>query len=478
MNQYEKQPHAPQIIPKLDPEPSRLKKPFSYWLKKNWYYHSRVKQFYRTMIPADAHVLHIGCKNGYALQLVQPHFGVGIDSDIAALDEAKKRYPEYHFYTDISQLPRGFQFDYILISYTTMEVADVQHFLQQLHSWCSERTRIIIESYSHLWEPVLAITQKLGIRRPTEYKNWLSAHDEATFLYLSGFERVVQGSYLLLPIYIPLISTLCNTVFAYLPVINKLCLNRFLVARPVPRKTKMGATVSVIIACKNEEGNIEAAVKNCPQMGPHTEIIFVEGGSKDGTRQEIERMMAAYPEKNIRFLTQDGKGKGDAVRKGFVAARGDVLMILDADLTVPAEELPKFYDALIAGKGECINGSRLVYGMEDGAMMFSAWLANAGFSWILSWIIGQRVKDTLCGTKVLWRSDYERIARDRACVGLHDPFGDFDLLFGSARLYLKIIDMPVYYKRRQYGTTNISHYKDVWFLVWMCLRAAAKIKIK
>lgn len=213
-------------------------------------------------------------------------------------------------------------------------------------------------------------------------------------------------------------------------------------------------------------------------MGIETEFIFVEGHSTDDTLTEIRRIAAQDSQGTIKFFTQEGKGKGDAVRKGFAQATGDILMILDADLTVPPEELPLFFDALITKKGGCINGSRLVHGMESGAMGWWAWIANSFFARLVSFIIGQKVTDTLCGTKVLWRKDYERIAEQRVKLGLYDPFGDFDLLFGAANLGLKIVDVPVHYKRRTYGKTNIRKFKELWVLLWMCFKAFWKIKVR
>lgn len=237
-------------------------------------------------------------------------------------------------------------------------------------------------------------------------------------------------------------------------------------------------TVSIIIPCRNEEGNVEDAIKRCSDIGINTELIFVEGHSIDGTLAEIKKVATKYPHKNIRCFVQNGKGKADAVRTGFAHACGDILMILDADLTVSPEELPQFFDALVSKKGDCINGSRLIYGMESGAMGWWAWLANIFFGKLVSFIIKQKVTDTLCGTKVLWRKDYERIAKQREKLGLYDPFGDFDLLFGAAFLGLKIAEVPVHYKRRVYGKTNIVKVKEVWFLLWMCWKAFWKIRCK
>jgi len=485
-------------------------KPFDYWLKKNKYYHHRLKKFFNFVVPDDSKILVINCKNGYLLENLNPAVGVGIDDDLQALQIAQERYPQYRFYSgeiDIPQpacdngledtsgclkckilaalnkIPQGETFDYIILPSVTMETNDIQELFDNLHRFCHRSTRIIIDTYSYFWEPILKITQKLGMRRPTNLKNWISRNDMLNFLYLSGFQTVTHGYRMLLPLYIPLISTFLNSFLAHIPVIQRLCLHEWIIARPT--KTSLASTkktknysVSVIIPCKNEKGNVEKAILQCPFMGKHTEIIFIEGESKDGTFDEIKKVAKKYPEKNITFYKQDSKGKGDAVRKGFAKASGDVLMILDADLTAPPQELPKFFDALITGKGEFINGSRLVYGMESNAMRPIAILANFCFGLLLRWIIGQKIKDSLCGTKVLFKSDYQKIAKNRKIFGNHDPFGDFDLIFGAAKLNLKIIDMPVHYKNRTYGQTQINRFKHFWFLLFMSFIAWRKFKLK
>jgi glycosyltransferase involved in cell wall biosynthesis len=214
-------------------------------------------------------------------------------------------------------------------------------------------------------------------------------------------------------------------------------------------------------------------------MGPGTELIFVDGNSSDGTVEEIETVIREYKGPlTLRYIPQgDGKGKGDAVRKGFAAAKNDVLMILDSDLTVPPEDLPKFYRALVQQKGEFINGVRLVYPMEGEAMRFLNLLGNKFFSLALSWVLEQPIKDSLCGTKVLYRSDYDRIAAHRAYFGDFDPFGDFDLLFGAARLNMRIVDLPVRYRARTYGETKIDRFAHGWLLLKMTGFGFAKLRM-
>lgn len=450
---------------------------FDYWLNKNWYYHKYLGQLYQHLIPKNLHILQIGCKTGYLLEHVKPMHGVGIEHEEESREKALHKFPAYEFYATLKQVPQQ-QFDYIILSSTTHEVDDIQDLLTTLLPYCSPKTRIIIDSYSFLWEPILWITQKLKLRRETPLKNWLSHYDLKNFLQLAGFESISKQKKMLLPCYIPLLSWFSNTFIANLPLINRLCLIELIVARPLAQKQDPQKLIaSVIIPCKNEQGNIEPAVLRCPKMGKDTEIIFVEGNSKDGTVQEIKRIIKKYPEKNIKFFVQDGKGKGDAVRKGFDNATGDILMIQDADLTAPPEELPKFFHALTIGHGEFINGSRLIYGMEDGAMRFLNMIVNHSFALGFSWLLGQRVKDTLCGTKVLFKKDYEKIVANRHYFGEFDPFGDFDLLFGAAKQNLKIIDLPVHYKQRTYGSTQIRRFYHGLLLVKMSLIGLKKFKL-
>jgi glycosyltransferase involved in cell wall biosynthesis len=236
------------------------------------------------------------------------------------------------------------------------------------------------------------------------------------------------------------------------------------------------ASVTIVVPARNERGNIENAIKRTPAFGTHQEFIFIEGNSSDNTYEEILRVQAAYPDKDIKAMRQTGKGKGNAVREAFDAATGDILMILDADLTVPPEELPKFYDALRYNKGEFINGCRLVYPMEKNAMRFLNLLGNKFFGWFFSYLLGQRLKDTLCGTKVLYKKDYQTIVDNRSYFGNFDPFGDFDLLFGAAKQNLKITEVIIRYKDREYGSTQISRFRHGVLLFEMSFFAARKIK--
>ncbi|MGB5231369.1 MAG: glycosyltransferase family 2 protein [Desulfoprunum sp.] len=369
--------------------------------------------------------------------------------------------------------------DYVVVSGCIHYERDIQSFLQQLRNHCTSSTRVIITYYSSLWRPLLNLATRLNLRIKTPEQNWLAPEDIENFVRLSGYEPVRTDNRILCPVYIPLVSAVLNRFVAPLPLFRSLSMLNILTVRPLPDAGSPSAqpSVSVIVPARNEAGNIENAVKRLPAMGPDDELIFVEGNSTDNTWQMIQEIKRRYGStRNILIAQQSGKGKGDAVRRGFSLATRDVLMILDADLTVPPEDLPKFYDAIVRGHGEFINGSRLVYPMEGQAMRFLNMVGNKFFAVAFSFVLGQRFRDTLCGTKVLSRGHYEKLAQHRKYFGEFDPFGDFDLLFGAARLGLKIVEVPICYRDRVYGTTNISRWRHGLILLKMLLFAALRIR--
>jgi ubiquinone/menaquinone biosynthesis C-methylase UbiE len=453
------------------------------WRRKNSYYHNDVKNFLRFVIPDDVSVLEIGCATGdIAANLAAANPEIrGVDISPEMIRMAKEKYPNLDFSlgdAEALELTGQFIYDYLIMTDVVGYLDDLQTVFRGLKKFSHPKTKLVITTYNYLWEPILRLGEILKIKMPHPMQNWLSSSDLEQFLYLSGWEIIKDGKRLLLPTNIPLISDFFNRFLAKLPLIRHLCLVNYFIARPAPTRIlpQSAPSVSVVIPARNERGNIEAAIQRVPKLGSRTEIIFVEGNSTDDTWSEIIRLKEKYPEKDIKVMKQDGKGKGDAVRKGFEAATGDILMILDADLTVRPEDLPKFYEAIARGDGEFINGSRLVYPMEDESMRILNVFGNKFFSLMFSWLLEQRLKDTLCGTKVLWKEDYKKIQAGRKFFGDFDPFGDYDLIFGAAKLNLKIIDLPIHYQARVYGTTNISRFRHGWLLLKMCVFAMKKIK--
>ena len=447
------------------------------WKKRHHYYNKSLEKYFSFLIPAGSRVLEIGCGTGELLHAVKPSYGVGIDFSEEMIRIAKNTFPSLIFKVDdIEELQLSEAFDYIIMSDLTMCLWDVQRAFQMLEKVCHDKTKIIISNYNFLWEPVLKLAEKLRLKPKQPNQNWLSVQDIKNILHLTGFELIKADRKIQIPFYIPIISFLVNRFFANLPLVSRLNLVTFMVAHPVTKNTCQEYAVSIIIPARNEKGNIENAIKRLPPFGSSQEFIFVEGHSSDQTYEEMLRVQAKYPDKNITVQIQSGKGKGNAVWEGFDTATGDMLFILDADLTTPPEDMPKFYDALKTNKGEFINGCRLVYPMEKQAMRLLNLIANKSFGLLFSYLLGQPLKDTLCGTKVLLKKDYDIIKKNRHYFGDFDPFGDFDLLFGAAKLNMKITEIIVRYKDREYGSTQISRFRHGWLLVKMCLFAARKIK--
>lgn len=457
-----------------------------YWDKINsnrprkWpdYYRDKIASTYSQLVPTGSVVLELGCGQGGLLAALKPSVGVGVDFSKAAIDRAKVLQPHLNFIlADVQNLELGNRiFDYIIVSELVNDVWDVQSLLESIKKYCSPSTRIIFNFYSHLWNIPLSVASKIGMASPRLPQNWLAPQDMKNLLEISGFQPLRHWAEVLIPIHIPFISDFSNRYLAKLFPFRLMAMANFMVARPFMAPAKITPSVSVIVAARNESGHINELFSRIPDMGAGTEIIFVEGNSPDDTYEAIEHEIAKHPGKQCKLIKQPGKGKGDAVRAGFELATGDVLMILDADITVPPEDLPRFYDLMASGDAEFVNGVRLVYPMEGDAMRFANLIGNKFFSWAFSWLLGQPIRDTLCGTKVLWKEDYRRIAQNRAYFGDFDPFGDFDLLFGAARLNMKILEVPIRYRARRYGETNISRWKHGLLLLRMVVFAARRIK--
>ncbi len=452
------------------------------WKARNPTYHREVERLCRFLIPGGASVLEIGCGTGDLLRALRPRRGLGIDLSPRMVEIARNKYPDLEFAVgDVEALAIDEKFDYVLLSDLVGHLDDVWLAFRNLHRVCHPATRIVVTYYNYLWEPVLRAAERVGLKARQAFQNWLPPQDLTNLAVITGFEPVKQGYWLLLPARIPLVTPLANRILAHLPGLRRLDLVHYLVARPTqPASPVRPLSCTVVIPCRNEVGNIAETVSRIPSMGSGTDVIFVDGDSTDGTPKEIEAAIQRLRGiRQIQLIRQvPATGKGDAVRRGFAAATGDIIMILDADLSVMPEDLPKFFLTLAECRGEFVNGSRLVYPMERQAMRHLNLLANKIFGMLFSWLLEQRIRDTLCGTKALSRADYQRIAANRAVFGDFDPFGDFDLLFGAAKLNLKIVEMPVRYHERTYGKTKIRRFSHGWILLRMFLLAVRKLKFQ
>jgi len=445
-----------------------------------------MKEAFSRIVPADASVLEVGCAEGDLLAALPNARRMGIDYLPEAIERARARHPGITF--EVGDATRGAgariesaasgTWDAVICDRLCHSVLDIKALLAGLKRQMAPGGRIYLTAFNYLWELPVRVAELTGWKRPAPTSNWLSDSDFRNLFDIVGLEVVRYEDRLLLPLEVPGVSSALNRYLVRAPGMQFASMYRIYVLRDrgtaaAPRR----ASVSVVVPTRNEAGNVAAALARTPVMGTGTELIFIEGHSTDDTWETIQREIKSYkgPLKLSAFQ-QTGKGKGDAVRLGFAKATGDILMILDGDLTMPPEELPSFYDVIASGQADYVQGTRLVYPMEPGAMRFFNKLGNVAFSQLFTYLLQQTIKDTLCGTKVLWRRDYERIAAARSYFGDFDPFGDFDLIFGAARLNLKIVEIPVRYRDRTYGETNIQRWKHGVLLLRMSAIAARKIK--
>jgi SAM-dependent methyltransferase len=451
------------------------------WRKRAAFFHSEDLHYLKFLIPEGMRILELGCSTGELLAALKPSFGVGVDLSTSAIQEARRAHPAYTFYAGdieasafVDSLPGPF--DYIVLVDALGSLDDCQLMFENLHNLCTRETRLIVGYFSHLWYPLLKLAEALRLKMPQPPQNVLAPADVRSLASLADFEALKSERRLLSPLRLFGLGRLINRFIAPFPLFSSLCLRHYTVCRSLRRLGEAPVTATVVIPARNERGNIEATIQRIPHFSKALEIIFVEGHSGDGTWDEIERVAQANPQLAIKALRQPGTGKADAVYAGFEAALGDVLMILDADLTMPPEQLPKFWEAIHSQKGEFINGSRLIYPMKHQAMRFLNLVANKIFSFLFTWLLGQRFTDTLCGTKVLRRSDYVRLKDARSYFGNFDPFGDFDLIFGASKLALKITEVPIHYAGRTYGETQISRFRHGLLLLRMVWFAFLRIK--
>lgn len=443
------------------------------------YFYEQLKELICFHVKPNKRVLAVNADDGHHLSWPQPSYGVGIEAAPKLVGIARKTFPDYTFHQCV---PEDYEpdetFDYILIIDAVNNMFDVQTTLERLQTACHEKTRIIITWYNFMWKPLLQLAESLGLKRPSTPQNWLSTAHIKQFLTMAGYEDTAHTRKILFPYNIPLVSKLLNDYAAGLPLINYACLMNVIVARPKPMpKTRKKLGVSVIIPCKDEADNIEAAVLRTPDMGKHTELIFCDDKSTDGTPEIVRRMQQEHPDKDIKLVDGPGICKAENVWTGFNAATQDIVMILDADLTVPPEDLPKFYNAISSNNGEFINGTRSVYPMRDDAMRLANVFGNKAFSLLFSYILNRSVTDTLCGTKVLWRKDWLKLKDFLGSWGINDRWGDYELIFGAARLGLKHQDLPVRYMERVHGETKMTgRIKNALVMLRMCLAAYRKFK--
>ena len=456
------------------------------WLRKRKYYYDRKIKILRHLIPHPGRVLEIGCAMGQNLAGIDCEYGLGIDVCPEIIEEARKLHPPAKFphleFKHMSALECGslnMKFDTILLVNSISEIPDLIRLFEEIRKLCTIETRIVHVSFNYILEPLIKGAGLLGLSPKHPLQNWFTRFDHHNLVNLTELELIREGYDLIVPVNVPVVSDFLNRFIPLVPFLQPLCMLYYTVLRPIsPVKDREDNSVTVCVPCKNEEGNIAELVQRIPEMGKGTEIIFVDDASDDSTAEQIRGQIKAHPERRIKMVKGPGEGKGGACRAGFAVAENDILMILDADMTVMPEDLPEFLQAIVSGKGEFINGSRLVYPPEDHAMRFANMIGNKIFAMLFSFLLSQKIKDTLCGTKVMWRRDYWKILETREHFGMVDRWGDYDWIFGAARYNLKLLELPIHYRERVTGETKMTkRLQNARIMLKMCNLAFWNLKV-
>ena len=459
------------------------------WVALSRYYHTALERILKFIVPPGQRVLDIGCGNGDHLANLQPSLGVGVDLSEGMLGLARRKHAGFEYHQQAAEelaLPKhevrdgDGGFDAITMVNVVGELADVLGAFKRLRPLVLPDTRLVIVFYNHLWEPLVRPATALRLKLDNPTQNWLSLDDLRGLLHLAGFEVVKVGARMPCPKYIPGVAELLNDVLGRLPLVHRLGFVHYLVARPEMPLLDAPAkhSCTVVVPCKNEEDNVPKIPARVQPMGAFTELIFVDDCSTDATAARVRELIAAHPERRIKLVSGPGQGKGAAVRAGLEQATGDVLMILDADMTVMPEDLPAFFEAITENKGEFINGSRMVYPLVGDAMRPLNILGNKLFATVFSFLLEQRIKDTLCGTKVVMRHNYAKILAARQYFGDIDRWGDYDWIFGAAKASLKIVELPIHYVERTAGVTKMTkRFKNGLIMARMCWVALRKLKM-
>ena len=484
MSAYSKAEHLRLSVEKVRQYYDSNAENYSSLIERHSYCYDRIKAVLRHLMPEPGRTLEIGCGLGQNLAALLPTEGVGIDLSPKMIEAARRRYPKSKYghldfrcmeASDCEQLDGTF--DTILLANSITELPDVAQFLSAVRKLCTPNTRLVHITFNYRWEPILRLGGAINICQKHPSQNWLSRNDFESFAKLQDYRLIKEGFDGMLPVGDhPVLRDMAdgfNSVASVVPWVREFAMLHYGIYRPLLQERQgTDPSVSVVVPCKDEQGNIASLFKRIPEMGAGTEIIFVDDRSTDSTAALIREHIENNPQRNVKFVSGPGQGKGAACRAGFAHATGDILMILDADMTTMPEALPEFFEAIRTDKGEFINGSRLVYPIEENAIKPLNIIGNKGFALLFSYLLSQKVKDTLCGTKAIWRRDYEKILESRYHFGETDVRGDYDWIFGANRHNLEITELPVHYVERKADATKMNkRMRNRTIMLRMCWRA-------
>lgn len=440
--------------------------------EKNKYYHEKISNTYSFLISPNKKILFYGFFDGKELYKLSPSVGVGIEPDKKLYEVLKKRFPKLKFVNcKFEDYQPSEKFDYIVLNGVLGKTGDMFKVLKNVQMACRPATKVLIYQYNYLWQWILALAEKMSFKKKEGVQNWLSVSDATTYLEGANFQVTRIFRRTIFPSNFLGLGRILNFITVVLPFFDPLELDQFIVARPEPHlfPKESPESLTICITVRNEKGNIEKIVKLIPRICKDQEILFVEGHSTDGTREEILRMIKKYPSKNIRVMGQPGIGQGDATRVGFKAAKGEIIIIYEGDDTSDPRDIEYFYKAMRNGRFEFIEGSRFVYPLDKKAMPIINQFGNIFFAKWFSFFLGQRTTDVLSGIKAILKRDFDVIYDRWGNLGVEDPFGDFELLYGAARMGLKIGGIPIRYYPRTYGQPKTRPFTHGPYLLKMAI---------
>jgi len=437
------------------------------------YYHKRIRKVFSFIIPPNKKILFFGSYDGKILASLRPKMGIGIEVERKIFKIAKKRHLKLKFLNISydSYIPKE-KFDYIILNSTLGQTTDMLRVLKNIFRACCPSTKILIYQHNYLWEGILNFAEKLSLKRKEGVQNWLSINDVKTYLEGANFQVTRIFRRTIFPLNFFGLGKVLNFIGALIPFFDFFKLDQFIIARPEPHlfPKSLPKSLTICITVRNEKGNIEKIIKSIPKICNQQEILFVEGHSTDGTKEEILKIKKKYSHKNVRVIGQPGIGQGDAIRVGFKAAKGEIIIIYEGDNTADPKDLQYFYKAMKSGKYEFIEGSRFVYPINNQTMPIINQLGNTFFAKWFSFFLGHRTTDVLCGIKSILKRDFNLIYKRWGFLGFEDPFGDFELIYGATRMGLKFGEIPTRYYSRTYGETKTRPFTHGLYLLKMAAK--------
>ncbi len=373
----------------------------------------------------------------------------------------------------------------ILSDCDTVVISDIEHQLNpaknllNLSRIVGDNTKIILLSKNMVWMILIKIL-KLFFSFSPKKNNFLPSSYLDNLYSSCNLELIRQEKIIALPINIPFLTKIINRIFR-LPLLNFFCMSNIAILK---KKIKNSSNhkdlkISFIIPCKNEQDNIKVFEQKINENTEPDEYLFGDDNSSDKTSDEIDKLIEKLSDKKIIKYNGPGICKSENVYKGIDLSSGDIIVIYDADHTVSFEDIKFSVSIMKKTNVDFINCTRMIYPQKDGAMKFANFIGNTIFASLFSLLFKKKITDTLCGTKIFYKKDWEKIKENTSQWGMKDLWGDFDLLIGAYKNNLKITEVPVtYYERRENETKMTSLISNTLRMFFIVIYSYYKLRLR